>query len=60
MNKMLFRNEPLPLPPTTDIKVLAEGFKEYFHEKIETVMNALKFKSNSITSNNIETDFLTT
>ena len=60
MNKMLFRNEPLLLPLTTDIKALAEGFKEYFCEKIETIMNALKFKSNTVTSNNIETYSLTT
>ena len=59
-NKMLFQNEPLPLPLTTDIKALAEGFKEYFHNKIETIMNTLKSKSNSIISNNIETDFFTT
>ena len=56
---MLFRNEPLLLPPTTDIEALAEGFKEYFHDKIETIMNTLKSKSNSITSNNIETDLTT-
>ena len=60
MNKMLFRNEPLPLPPTINIKALVEGFKECFHGKIETIINALKFKSNRITSNNIETIFLTT
>ena len=57
---MLFRNEPLLLPPTTDIKALADGFKEYFHEKIERIMNTLKLKSNRTTSNIIETDFLTT
>ena len=38
-NKMLSRNEPLPLPPTTDIKALTEGFKESFLNKIETIMN---------------------
>ena len=59
-NKMLFRNEPLLLPLTTDTKALAEGFKECFHNKIKTIMNTFKSKSNSITSNNIETDFFTT
>ena len=41
-NKMLFRNEPLLLPPTSDTKKLAEAFNQFFIEKIDKIMAGLQ------------------
>ena len=41
-NKMLFRNEPLPLPPTSDTKKLADDFNQFFIEKINKIMAGLQ------------------
>ena len=42
VNKMLFRNEPLPLPPTSDTKKLADDFNQFFVEKIDKIMAGLQ------------------
>ena len=39
---MLFRNEPLPLPPTCDTKKLADDFNQFFIEKIDKIMAGLQ------------------
>ena len=41
-NKMLFRNEPLPLPPTSDTKKLADDLNQFFIEKIDKIMAGLQ------------------
>ena len=41
-NKMLFRNEPLPLPPTCDTKKLADDFNQFFTEKMDKIMAGLQ------------------
>ena len=41
-NKVLFRNEPLPLPPTSDTKKLADDFNQFFIEKIDKIMAGLQ------------------
>ena len=39
---MLFRNEPLLLPPTSDTKKLADDFNQFFIEKIDKIMAGLQ------------------
>ena len=39
---MLFRNEPLLLPPTSDTKKLADDFNQFFIEKIDKIMVGLQ------------------
>ena len=41
-NKLLFRNEPLPLPPTDDKQKLANGFNEFFCKKVQTITDNLQ------------------
>ena len=41
-NKMLFRNEPLLLPPTSDTKKLADDFNQFLIEKIDKIMAGLQ------------------
>ena len=40
-NKMLYRNEPLPLPPTDDTLKLVNDFNSLFIEKIDKIMTGL-------------------
>ena len=37
-NKLLFRNDSLPLPPTTSVQKLANGFIDFFTEKMYKIM----------------------
>ena len=41
-NKMLGRNEPLPLPPSDDLGRLAQEFSDFFRDKINNIMLQLK------------------
>ena len=59
-NTLLHWNEPLPLPTTEgmDMKTLANGFNEYFINKIITIMEELKpSENNPINNSFIESDF---
>ena len=38
---MLYRNEPLPLPPTDDTLKLVNDFNSFFIEKIDKIMTRL-------------------
>ena len=40
-NKLLFRNEEMPLPPCEDKKTLANQFNSFFMTKIEKIMETL-------------------
>ena len=40
-NKLLFRKEPLPLPPTNDKQKLANEFNEFFSKKVQSIMDNL-------------------
>ena len=40
-NKMLYRNEPLPLPPTDNILKLVNDFNSFFIQKIDNIMTGL-------------------
>ena len=40
-NKLLHRNEPLPLPPTDNEKQLADYFNNFFVTKIGKIMSEL-------------------
>ena len=40
-NKLLYKNEPLLLPPTDNKKSLADQFNEFFITKIDKIMNRL-------------------
>ena len=42
VNKMLFRNEPLLLPPTSDTKKLADDFNQFFIDKIDKIMAGIQ------------------
>ena len=41
---ILRRNDPLPLPPTTCDKTLANDFNNFFVEKIDKIMSFLSFR----------------
>ena len=41
-NKLLYRNEPLPLPPTNDKQLLANEFNEFFITNVQAIMNNLQ------------------
>ena len=41
-NKLLGRNDPLPLPPSDDLARLGQEFSNFFHDKIENIMLQLK------------------
>ena len=40
-NKMLYRNEPLPLPPTDNTLKLVNHFNSFFIQKIDKIMSGL-------------------
>ena len=40
-NKLLFCDEPLPLPPYEDAKLLANDFNTFFISKIDKIMENL-------------------
>ena len=59
-NKLLFRNDPLPLPPTDDKQKLANEFNEFFCKKVQTIMDNLQpIQETSIDPHYIETEYLT-
>ena len=59
-NKLLGRNNPLPLPPCEDPARLAQEFSDFFHDKINSIMLQLKPTSDcSINNRYIEDGFLT-
>ena len=59
-NKLLYRNEPLPLPPTTDVQLLVNEFNEFFITKSLTIMNNLQpSDDNPIDPTYIKSDCLT-
>ena len=41
-NKLLFRNEPLPLPLTDDKQKLTNKFNEFFCKRVQTIMDNLQ------------------
>ena len=41
-NKLLGRNEPLPLPPIDDLGILAQEFNDFFWDKIDNIMLQLQ------------------
>ena len=59
-NKLLFRNEPLPLPPTNNKQKLANEFNEYFRTKIQKIMDYLQpIEEHDTNPHYIETDYIT-
>ena len=59
-NKLLFRNEPLPLPPTNDKQKLANEFNEFFRTKIQKITDYLQpAKEHDTDPHYIETDYIT-
>ena len=60
-NKLLFKNAALPLPPTNDIKGLANDFPNYFRDKILKIMDHLQAlnKATDNTDGYIEVAYLT-
>ena len=59
-NKLLFRKEPLPLPPTNDKQKLANEFNESFSKKVQSIMNYLQASAeHDIEPHYTETDYLT-
>ena len=59
-NKLLFRNEPLPLPPTNDKQKLANEFNEFFRTKIQKIMDYLQpTEEHDTEPHYIETDYIT-
>ena len=41
-NTLLRNKDPLPLPPTQDLKTLADEFNYFFKDKIANIMNNLR------------------
>ena len=59
-NKLLFRKEPLPLPPTNDKQKLANEFNEFFIKKVQSILENLQpSEEHDIEPHYIETDYLT-
>ena len=59
-NKLLFRNEPLPLPPTNNKQKLANEFSEYFRTKIQKIMDYLQpIEEHDTNPHYIKTDYIT-
>ena len=59
-NKLLFRNEPLPLPPTNNKHKLANEFNEYFRTKIQKIMDYLQpIEEHDTDPHYIKTDYIT-
>ena len=54
-NKLLFHDEPLPLPPYEDAKLLANDFNTFFISKIDKIMeNLVPTVTHSIDPNYLE------
>ena len=59
-NKLLYRNEPLPLLPTDGNQLLANDFNEFFITKVQIIMNNLQpSDENHIDQTYIKSDYLT-
>ena len=59
-NKLLFKDESLPLPPEPNIKLLAENFNNFFIAKIDRIQDDLTSTKNNIIDNTcIEDHYLT-
>ena len=59
-NTILRRNDPLPLPPTTCDKTLANDFNNFFVENIDKIMTFLKCSETKLDpSKYLETDYTT-
>ena len=59
-NKLLFRNEPLPLPLTDDKQKLANEFNEFSCKKVQTIMDNLQpIEETDIDPHYIEMEYLT-
>ena len=59
-NNLLFRNEPLPLPPTNNKQKLANEFNEFFRTKIQKIMDDLQpAEEHDTEPHYIETDYIT-
>ena len=59
-NKLLDRNEPLPLPPRDDLGILAQEFGDFFQDKIDNIMLQLQPTPDCPTDNRcIEDRFFT-
>ena len=58
-NKLLFRNEPLPLPLTDDKQKLVNDFNEFFCKKVQTIMDNLQpIEETDIDPHYIEVEYL--
>ena len=59
-NKLLFRNDSLPLPPLTNVQKLAGGFIDFFTEKIDKIMvNLIPTHPNQTDAKYIQKNLLT-
>ena len=59
-NKLLFRNDSLPLPPTTSVQKLAHGFIDFFTEIIDKIkVNLIPTHLNQTDAKYIEKNLLT-
>ena len=59
-NKLLFRNEPFPSPPTNNKHKLANEFNEFFRTKIQKIMDYLQpIEEHDTDHHYIETDYIT-
>ena len=59
-NKLLFRKEALPLPPTDDKQKLANEFNEFFSKKVQSIMDNLQpSEEHDIEPHYTETEYLT-
>ena len=59
-NKLLFKDESLPLPPELIIKLLADNFNNFFIAKIDRIQDDLTSTENNIMDNRcIEDHYLT-
>ena len=57
-NKLLFHDEPLPLPPYEDAKLLANDFNTFFIRKIDKIMeNLVPTVTHSIDPNYLESSY---
>ena len=58
--KLLFRNEPLPLPLTDNKQKLANEFNEFFCKKVQNIMDNLQpIEETDIDPHYIKTEYLT-
>ena len=57
-NKLLFHDEPLPLPPYEDAKLLANDFNTFFISKFDNIMeNLVPAVIHSINPNYLESSY---